>query len=154
VNGVGRHLDLLNGRRRRLALLNGRRWGLPRFNGVRRTLARLKEGRRVLLSVLNNGQWRRRRQACVNGGLEERPGLKSSVWHLVLKLRRLSLKHRRQLVSADGHGSPRPRWRAAPAGNDVSRPGETNRSGLGGWGPREGRRGGAPGGCLRKDVGG
>jgi hypothetical protein len=87
---------------------------------------------------------------CVNGGLEGHPRLKSSVWHLVLKLRRLALKRRRQLVSAGGHGSLRPRWRAAPAGNDVSQHGETNRSGLGGWGPREGRRGGAPGGCEKR----
>jgi hypothetical protein len=131
VNGSGRHLDLLNGGRRQLALLNGRRWGLPRFNGRRWGLARLREGCRVPKTVLNSGQWRRRRRVCVNGG-------QSSVWHG--SPRRLALKPGRlafpavhgQLLSAGGHGSPRPRRTAAPAGNEASRApprGETNRRG-------------------------
>jgi hypothetical protein len=146
VNGAGRHLDLLNGGRRQLALLNGRRWGLPRFNGRRWGLARLREGRRVLLSVLNSGQWRRRRRACIIGG-------QSSVWHLVLKLRRLALKRRQQLVSAGGHGSPRPQWMAAPAGNHVSRlasRGNKSSCRLGTEGGKGGRV--APWGFLRKNA--
>jgi hypothetical protein len=68
---------------------------------------------------------------CVNGG-------QSSVWHgsprrLALKLRRLAFPAvHGQLLSAGGHGSPRPRRTAAPAGNEASRApprGETNRRG-------------------------
>jgi hypothetical protein len=150
VNGSGRHLDLLNGGRRQLALLNGRRWGLPRFNGRRWGLARLREGCRVPKTVLNSGQWRRRRRVCVNGG-------QSSVWHG--SPRRLALKPGRlafpavhgQLLSAGGHGSPRPRRTAAPAGNEASRaPPRGETEGASGFGAIQGTKGWGAGGFFAK----
>jgi hypothetical protein len=61
---------------------------LPSLNSGHRSLACIEDGRRL---------------ACVNGGLQERPGFNGG--RLTFKRRRLVLKSRRPMVGAEVHGS-------------------------------------------------